>query len=236
MVTISPCKVSVAGIATIFVLVVVTIFSCTCANLKAQTDVSFGPADKFGVPAYNGTISFAVNGTYSDASLVNNSWIFTNLRLNGSLPLENLEFSAQNCNVTIFSYQTFNVTGFNILLLTYVVDGHGEQSLNFGFGSQEGGRVSASAEWNVVFGTRLVTNEGDGWNLLPNGTLVVTGASENENVTILRYVFPPSSNSNLSFYQQHSVAIIVSIVVALTVAIAVVIKVRTKENSGELTK
>ena len=236
MVTINPSKVSVAGIATIFILVMVTIFSCTCTNLQAQTNVSFSPADKFSIPAYNGTISFAVNGVYSNATLANNSWIFTNLRLNGSLPIENLEFSAQNCNVTIFSYQAFNLTGLNMLLLSYVVEGKGEQILNFGFGSQEGGGVSTSAEWNVVFGTRLVTNEGEGWNLLPNGTLIVTGASENENVTILHYVFAASSNSNLPFYQQHSVAIIVAIAIAITVAIAVVIKVRTKKQSIELAK
>jgi hypothetical protein len=236
LVTISPCKVSVAGIATIFILVIVTIFSCTGPNLQAQTNVSFSPIDKFSIPAYNGTISFAVNGTYSNATLANNSWIYMNLRLNGSLPIENLEFSAQNCNVTIFSYQEFNVTDFDILFLSYVVEGKGEQILNFGFGSQEGGGVSTSAEWNVVFGTRSLTNEGEGWNLFPNGTLIVTGASENENVTILHYVFPGSLNSNLPFYQQHSVAIIVAIVVTITVAIAFVIKVRAKEHSGKLAK
>ncbi|MGD0993888.1 MAG: hypothetical protein ABR909_00005 [Candidatus Bathyarchaeia archaeon] len=237
MVTISRSKVS-AGIAVIVILVIVFIFSCTCPNLQAQTDVFFSPADKFSIPAYNGTISFAVNGAYSEAIFENGSWTFMNLRLNGSLPIENLEFSAQNCNVTIFSYQSlFNTTAFNILLLSYVVEGQGKQILNLGLGSQEGG-LSTSAEWNVIFGNRALTDEGDGWNLLPDGTLIVTGASENENVTILHYVFSDSfeNNSNLPFYQQHSVAIIAAIAVAVTVAIAVVIKVRTREHSGELMK
>jgi hypothetical protein len=201
--------------------------------LQAQTNASFSPTDKFSIPAFNGNINFAVNGTYSEASLVNNSWIFMNLRLNGSLPIENLEFSAQNCNVTIFFYQEFNATGFNIILLTYIAQGKGEQSLNFGLGAQEKG-VGTSAEWNVVFGTRVITEEGDGWTFLHNGTLVVTGASANENVTILHYVFPVSSTSNLPFIQQQSVAITVTIVLVLTVAIAVVIKIRSKEHSNEL--
>ena len=232
MVTINSAKTSAAGIATILILVIVTIFSCTCTNLQAQTNVSFSPADKFGIQAYNGTISFAVNGTYSNATLTNNSWIFMNLHLNGSLPIDNLEFSAQNCNVTIFSYQAFNLTSLNMLFLSYVVEGKGEQSLNFGPGSQQVSGVSAGAEWNVVFGTRLVATEGEGWNLLPNGTLIVTGASENENVTILHYVFAGSSNSNLPFYQQHSIAIIVAIVVALTVVVAVVIKIKSPPSSS----
>ncbi|MGA3291443.1 MAG: hypothetical protein ABSD42_14540 [Candidatus Bathyarchaeia archaeon] len=232
MVTISRSKGS-AEIAIIVILVIVFIFSCNCPNLQAQTNVFFSPADKFSFPAYNGTVSFAVNGTYSNATLENGTWTFMNLRLNGSLPIENLEFSAPNCNVTIFSYQEFNTTSFNILLLSYVVEGHGKQILNLGLGSQEG-ELSASAEWNVVFGTRVLTDEGDGWNLLPDGTLIVTGASENENVTILHYVFLDSFNSNLPFYQQHSVAIIVAITVAATVAIAVVIKVRPREHSDDL--
>ena len=74
------------------------------------------------------------------------------------------------------------------------------------------------------------------WTLLHNGTLVVTGASANENVTILHYVFPVSLTSNLPFYQQQSVAITVAIVFVLTVAIAAVIaKYKVEEDVSELT-
>ena len=219
------------GIAIIFIIF---ILSLTCLNTQAQTNISFTPADKFYTPENNGIISFAVNGTYSNATVENNTWTFMNLRLNGSLPIENLEFSAQNCNVTIFSYQAFNATTFNIVLLSYAVEGQGKQILNLGLGSQEGG-LSASYEWNVLFGTRVFTDEGDGWNLLPDGTLIVTGASENENVTIFHYVFSDSlgNNSNLPFYQQHSVAIIIAVAVAATVIVAVVIKVNGRKNSSE---
>lgn len=221
------------GIAIIFILVTLTIFSCTCPNLQAQTEVNFSPADKFSIPTYNGTISFAVNGSYSTASLENDTWAFMNLRLNGSLPLENLEFSAINCNVTIFSYEAFNTTPLNILLFNYVVEGKGEQILNLGLSSK--GAESNAINWNVVFGTHVVTTEGNGWNLLPDGTLIVTGASGNENVTILHYDYSFENNSKLPFYQQHSAAITVTIAVAVTVVIAVVIKVRTRKHTGELT-
>jgi hypothetical protein len=207
------------------------IFSCSSPNLQAQTNVFFSPADKFSIPAYNGTISFAVNGSYSKAMYENDSWTFMNLSLNGSLPIENLEFSAQNCNVTIFSYQALNTTTFNILLLSYVVEGQGKQILNLDLGSQGGS--SGSAQWSVIFGNTIFAEEGDGWNLLNNETLIVTGATGN--VTIAHYDFLSSfgNNSNLPFYQQHSVAIIAAIGVAITITITVVIKVRTREHSGE---
>ena len=94
----------------IAIIVIIFIFLLTCPNTQAQTNTSFNPADKFSIPAYNGSISFAVNGTYSNATFENNTWTFTNLLLNGSQPLENFEISTQNSNVTIFSYLTANNT------------------------------------------------------------------------------------------------------------------------------
>ena len=226
-----------AGIAIIAILVIVSILSSTYPKLQAQTDVMFGPANKFSIPAYNGTISFGVNGTYSNASVENGTWTFMNLRLNGSLPLENLEFSAQNCNVSIFLFREFNTSTFSIQLLSYVVEGQGKQILTFDLGSQ---RESSASDWNVAFGTRVITTEGNGWNLLPGGRLSITGASENENITILHYVFLGSfaNNSNLPFYQQHSIALITAIIVAVTLIAAIVVKVKTREhlNENELVK
>ena len=230
MVTISQSKVS-AGIAIIVMLIIVFIFSFTFPNLQAQTNIFFSPSDNFSIPAYNGTISFAVNGSYSKAIFENDSWTFMNLNLNGSLPIQDLDFSAQNCNVTIFSYEAVNTTTFNILRLRYVVEGRGIQTLNLGLGSEEAG-LSANAEWSVIFGNAVVVDEGNGWNVSNNGTLIVTGASGN--VTIAHYVFLAfENNSNLPYYQQHSVAIIAAIGFALTIIIAVVIKVRAKEDRDE---
>jgi hypothetical protein len=219
LVTISRSKVS-AGIAVIVILVIVFIFSCTCPNLQAQTDVFFSPADKFSIPAYNGTISFAVNGSYSKATFENGSWTFMNLRLNGSQPLENFEISAQNSNVTIFSYLASNNTAFQSVRLRYVVEGQGKQILNLGRGSGEG-----EFEWSVAFNGHLL-GEGDDWTISHNGTLVVTGATGNVSIVQYDYFDYSASSSNLPFYQQHSVAIITAMIVAITVIIAIVIKVK----------
>ena len=70
--------------------------------------------------------------------------------------------------------------------------------------------------------------EGKGWNLLRNNTVVVTGAAKNATVT--HYTFNVSfDDSNLPFYQKHSVAIITVAAIALIVVIAVVIKVKVRK-------
>ena len=143
--------------------------------------------------------------------------------------LGNFRISTQNSNVTIFSFLINNGTTFQSERLRFKVEGHGEQILNFGlFSGQE--KSTSSAEWTVVFGNHTVVSEGDGWTLLHDGTVVVTGATEN--VSVIHYNFSNSfaNNSNLSFYQQHSVAIIIAILVSVIIIIAFVIKVKNKEN------
>ncbi|MGD0202708.1 MAG: hypothetical protein ABSC20_02225 [Candidatus Bathyarchaeia archaeon] len=211
------------GIAIIFIIF---ILSLTCPNTQAQTNISFTPADKFCTPENNGSIGFAVNGTYSNATVENDTWTFTNLYLTGSQPLENFEISTQDSNVTIFSYRTFNNTAFQDVQLRYVVEGKGKQVLNLGLGSEEEGW-----EWSVAF-NGIFIGEGNCWNILRDGTLIVTGATGNVSIINLDYGNSAPS-SNLPFYQQHSVAIIIAVAVAAAVIVAVVIKVNSRKNSSE---
>ena len=223
LVTIKNSKVLI-GIA---IIVIIFILSLACSNSQAQTSIAFKPTDIFLVPAYNGSLSFAVNGTYSAATFENNTWTFTNLQLNGSQPLKNLEFSTQNSNVTIFSYLTFNNTAFQGIQLGYAVEGKGKQVLNLGLGSEE-----EDWEWSVAFNGVFI-GEGDGWNILRDGTLVVTGATGNVSIFDFESFGNSAPSSNLPFYQQHSVAIIITVAVAATVVVAVVIKVNSRKHSGE---
>ncbi len=226
MVTINRKKVS-AGIA---IIVIVLIFPWTCPNTQAQTDITFKPADKFSIPSNNDTISFAVNGTYSKATLENDTWTFMNLRLNGSQPLENFKISTQNSNVTIFSYIAFNTT-LQSLLLRYAVEGKGKQIFNFGLGSQEG--EWSAIDWSVIANNAVFIAEGEGWTISNDGTLIVTGVTGN--VSIVHWGFFENSlpSSNLPFYLQHSVAIATAVAVAIIIGIAVAIKVKNREHSGE---
>jgi len=220
----------IIGIA---IIVTVLVFSSTCPNSKAQASTVFSSSDKFTVPAYNGTISFGVNGTYSSATLENNIWAFTNLNLNGSPPLENLEFSAQNSNVTIFSY-TSSTTGTPTVRLRYDVEGGGKQILNLGLSPQQAD-FDAGAEWTVTVNGKVFLGEGEGWSIANDGSLTVSGPSGNVSVVHTDYF---GNDANLPFYQQHSVVIVITAALAIVVVIAVAVKVinRKQPRKDKLTE
>jgi len=207
-------------IGIIATLIVILVLFQTSPNTIAQTDTSFTPADKFSIPSYNGTVSFAVNGTYANATLENDIWTFTNLRLNDSQPLKNLEISAQNSNVTILMVQVLNTT-FQGALLSYIVEGRGTQTFNFDLNIE-------GAEWSVLFNGAFIA-EGEGWTLSLDQTLTITGATGN--VTLMCISLGGSGNrANLPFYQQHSVAIATAAAVAVMVVLAVGVRARRREH------
>lgn len=216
-----------AGIAVILIML---IFPSALPSAGAQTSTAFTSSDKFSIPAYNGTISFAVNGTYSKATLQNDSWTFVNLRLSRSLPLQNFTVSAQNCNITIISYSSFNTTR-QTLRLIYSVEGVGRQVFNFGVRGQAG--QFAGVDWSVIVGDNVFLAEGENWNISPDGTLTVDGATGFVNVVHWGFYSNNLSSSNLPFYEQHSVAIATAITLALIVAVAVVFKLKIHEPPEE---
>lgn len=194
-----------------------------CPNALAQTDTQLIPETKFTTPQYSGEISFAINGTYTKATLENNTWTFENLHFYNSEPIETFKVSAENSDVTIVSYQKANFSSSNrILRLSYTVEGQGKQTFNFGLDSNDG-------EWSVIFND-VFMGEGDGWTLSPDATLTLTGVTGN--VSLLCFRFPDSfgggNNSENQFHIQHSVAIATAILVAATVIVTVTIKVRNK--------
>jgi hypothetical protein len=200
-------------------------FSYFCPITEAQTRQTFSPSDKFNIPELHGSVSFAQNGSYLEAKLENNIWVFTDLRFNISIPLGNLKISSENSNVIVQSYRAFNFS-FRSARLYYTVEGAGEQTVNFDFNSSKPSSVS---EWSVNLDGRSYVGEGKGWNLLRDNTVVVAGATKN--ATVVRYTFVDSFNdSNLPLYQRHSIAIITGAVAALTVAIAIIIKVKVRKE------
>lgn len=205
----------------------------SCPNTRAQNATVFGPATEFSVPAYGGIIRFAVNGTYSNASFQNNSWTFTDLSLDGSQPLANLIISAQNCNITILSYQVSNPNTFMNANFRYKVDGNGKQILNLGFGPEPGGS-SSGIEWSVVFDNNVFAAQGDQWNISHDGTITVDGASGTIRVIHWGFLSQIAQNSNLPFYEQHSIALFVMAAVAATVIVAVAIKVNIRRRDDDV--
>jgi hypothetical protein len=191
-------------------------------TVQAQNSTSFTTQDTFNIPSYNGTIRFAVNGTYKEASLENGTWTFNGLTLNNSLPLGTLKFSAENCEVTIYSFYTANYSSRRLGYIRYYAEGLGEQTVNFGFNSST---QSNPSEWTVVTEGNVFLAEGQNWRLLPDNTLNIQGVTGNLTVARYNYGYPVD---NQPFYMQHSVIILIAIAVAVTVTLATIIKLKTK--------
>jgi len=174
---------------------------------------AFTPSDKFANPTENSTVNFGYNGTYmGTASFTNNVWYFQNLAVNGStpsgIPLWDFAVSAENCEMTITSYNPGALTGrTNVAAwLNYTVAGVGTQVVNLNYGS---GVISIVPNCTVCIDGENRT-QGDGWSLSEDGWVTVTGATSNVAVyyppiqapnTLPPDVSVSSTNSNsLTFY------------------------------------
>jgi hypothetical protein len=204
----------------------------TCIVTQAQAATFFSPSDKFSIPTQNSTVSFAVNGSYSSATLENGTWTFKDLKLdiqnasflgiNASDVARTLRISAENSNITVLSYLTVNYT-LNVDLLSYNIEGLGTQTINLGLNSTD----SSSVEWSVFVANTAFLSEGQGWILQPDSTVVVTG--QTGNVTIAHFNFNDETR-NLGFFLQHYVALTIALVLVVVVAVATVIKFRAKRK------
>ena len=203
-----------------------------CPVAQATNNVAIMPADKFSIPGLNSTISFAVNGSCSKATLQNDTWVFENLLLEVSPDLGlntsqtggKLNFSAENSNITILSYVSVNFS-FPLTLLSYLVDGAGRQTVNLGLNSS--GPPDPN-QWSIIVPHNVFVSEGDGWTLLPDNTLVVTRVAQN--VTVIHYDYTGYLDNNLVFYLQHSVGISVSAVLVIVITVAIVVRVGAKRS------
>jgi len=221
--------------ARIAIVIVFCIFSLCFTDAHAQTAVAFNPGKQFPVPEYNGSISFALNGTYSTATFEDNTWTFTDLNITHSQLIKNFQISTQNSNVTIRSYAAFNNSfqglQFQSVRLGYVVNGQGKQILNLGVGP---GQIitNPSEQWSVFANNKSLAEGSKGWSISQSGVMTVNGATGNVTITFVNFsnFGGGIQKSNLPFYQQHSVAIAVVIGVTLVVVVAVVVKVRNREK------
>ena len=223
------------------IILILFISSYFFPNIQAQSNTTFSPEDQFLIPSHNGEINFATNGSYSNARFENNNWTFENLNINGSTSLQNFSVSAQNSNVTIFSYFSSNNT-LTTLRLRYAVEGNGKQIFNFGQQSQ----LQNAVDWTVIK-TVDRKNEfltpGTDWTFSSDGTIVVNGGTGNFSIAHFNFYNNNLLNSNLPFYEKHSVAIATSAGVAVVLVLAVVIAVTNRKyltgkklGNGFLTK
>jgi hypothetical protein len=130
--------------------------------------------------------------------------------------------------MTIYSYQANNFFG-RSAFLRYNVNGVGTQTVNLGLNVS---KPTSSSEWSVTIrgpaGSTVWLAENEGWKLLPDDTMFVTGITGN--LSIVHYNFGVNIDENLPFYQSHSIAIITSIVLVTTFAVAGVLKVKVRNH------
>lgn len=162
---------------------------------------SFPIWTSFQLPATNGSVIFASKGTYlGDPRQENNTWYFQNLSLNDSeprgIPLWNLAIASQNCNVTVKGYDPAGLTGLTNVAawLNYSVTGPegASQKVNLNYGSLNGVGPYKEMNYTIIIDGENRT-EGDGWVLLNDGWINITGAGATSNVNIY---FPPDTSMN----------------------------------------
>jgi hypothetical protein len=205
------------------ILLIATLFFYFFPNAQTQTRQEFNPTNRYDIPQLNGSIRFAANGSYQSAILENNTWLFNDLRFNTSRPQGNLKVSAENSNITIFSYQSLNFIG-RSEFLRVKVDGIGTQTVNLGLNTT---RSTDPSEWSVVTPGSIFLAEGEGWKLQPDNTVIITSLTGN--FSVFHYNLGINEDENLPFYQKHSIAIITAIVLTSTIAAATIINFRGRK-------
>lgn len=204
---------------------------------SAATQTPFSSKNVFRIPDLNGNISFAFNGSYTEAKLENNMWTFKGLQLNNSeavqqygftdyTDLGTLKISATNSNITVLAFLSFNYTLQADILALYI-EGWGMQTVNLGLNAT--GKRPA-AEWSVLIdnGATFLA-EGSGWKLQDDNSVLINYGPGN--VTVVHYDLTDPSMVNLTFLAQHYVAILTGAVLAVTVAVAGIISFRRRKKS-----
>lgn len=210
------------------VAIMIFLFATLCPaaspNAQAQTATVFTPSDKFPIPQDNGTISFAVNGSYSSATLTDGFWVFTDLRLNVSGPLGTLNVSSLNSNMVIEFYGAINYSFGKLYGISYYANGAGQQTINMGLNST----FADPTEWSVIVNDSIFLAKDKGWTLSPDNSFVVTG--QTGIVRIIRFGFlNPHGDSNQPFIVKHSVIIVTGISLAAVSAVGVAVYARRKK-------
>jgi hypothetical protein len=203
-------------VAALFVLV--TVFSLLL-SAQAQSRISFSSSDRFSILELNGSIRFAYNGSYSSAELQNDTWVFRDLAINSSRLLGTLKVSAQNSNISIYSFYSSDAISVTRQNVRYYAEGVGSQVFNLGVNG-----TTHPSEWWVTINApnSVFLAQGREWRLLSDNTVIVNGQTGNISVSHSNFNIGPDY-SKMPFVERHFVLIATFAAVAVTVVIAFII-------------
>jgi hypothetical protein len=201
--------------------------------------VNFIATTSFAIPSSNGSLNFAVDGSYDKANLNGDTLSFTNLTLNNYaintgmfasnvtgrdvLPYifqfgcpADIGVSAHDCNITItgitpLTWHTFMPT------LNYTVQGTGSQTFTLPF-------KLSDFDWTITV-DGVSKTEGDGWTRINDNQIKVTSANAAVSIHGLPIEhFPPSP-------RVYSLAIFLCVVIAgVVVAIAMLAYILSRKH------
>jgi hypothetical protein len=217
-------------------LIVLVVLPAQAQEPNKEKATPFTSKDDFAIPALNGNVKFGFNGSYQEAKLENNTWIFRGLELNNTQAtaaygfpdvesIKKLQISAEDSNVTVLGCVSFNYS-WTAQVIMYTVEGYGTQIVNLGINPTERTGVD---EWSVLVdnGATFLA-EGSGWNLLHDNSVQVNVGGGN--VTVMHFDFNDPSMANLSFIMQHYVAVVTVVVLAVVMVLAALIAFKTRRR------
>ena len=229
-----------------FVLSVVTILTTPLIQAQtAENDVRpLSPADKFAIPNYNGSISFATGGSYENATLYNDTWHFAGLALNSyTLNLSargappggmvtgrdvlpylydggSFSVSAKDCNVTVTGYEPLTHHSTYSGWLNYTVTGIGEQIFDLNFPGK-------AFYWNITIdGEMKIQNKS--WTQSNNNLIKVTGARNNVCIHYDSIQTPRDGPQTVPFWLPITTA---AIVVTLLIVVIIFLKRKNRQRN-----
>lgn len=143
---------------TVITLCAIAIVSFSSFPIRADTvspatstPMAFTPSTQFSIPASNDTVSFGQIGYYENATIVNDTWVFSHLQLDSqqtdllsdSPTTANLNITTQDSNITITSFERLltpdtndyqnNGSWLTAGWLNYTVTGVGKQIIKIQF-------------------------------------------------------------------------------------------------------
>jgi hypothetical protein len=190
----------------------------------AQQATTFSTTNHFDIPNLNGSIRFAYNGSYTNATLENNTWRFVGLSINGSQPQGTFTISVSDSNLTIYSFfASQSAANFPRKSVRYYAEGEGQQVFDIGVNG-----TTDVSEWWVTLPGGVFLAEGKDWQLLSNNTIKVSG--QTGNVSVVHYQYGLNRVRDLPFLEGHSVALLTVVVVAVIMTAAVLISVNRRRR------
>ena len=135
----------------------------------------FTQETQFYIPEYNSYITFAMEGSYTNASLIDNIWHFTGLKFEGAnsifptTPGVDFSISTQNCNLNITRFDMLFVLPPSSGWIEYSVSGVSNQTINIHY------REPRWLTYTVyIDGEEKAQN--DGWTISDDGWLTIKDA------------------------------------------------------------